>query len=237
MLNNYFDEYDKIIEILEPLNKDQCCKITKDLLIKINQEIINLNASEIFNHLTNFITRALLKEESAIQESLNGSELEQKTVDFVKLYTANNYSSADAALEVAPEAPEAEAAPKASEDEEATVDVVPAASEADEVIVDDVKKKCVALGSTKNRFIKPELSSKIVELVTKKYPKIDREKLELVLTAKGTSHQLLCSILKLPADSEASLKEATLNEAELNKVFTLPKLGGNIDYNKECQIM
>ena len=209
MLNNYFDEYDKIIEILEPLNKDQCCKITKDLLIKINEEIEILKASEIFNHLTDFINRAILKEESGLQESLSGTELENKTVEFVTVYTNNHYSSEEAKAE--------------------------AALKADEVIVDDDKKKCVALGNTKKRFIKPELSSKIVELVTKKYPTIDRQELESAL--KLIKHDVLCSILQLPADSEASLKDAAVNEAELNKIFDLPKLGGNIDYNKECQIM
>ena len=235
MLNKYLDEYDKIIEILEPLNKDQCCKITKDLLTKINEEIGILNASEIFNHLTGFIAKALEKPTLSEPSQLSGTDLEIKTVQFVTLYTVNNYSSTEeAAVEVVPEEKEVVAAPAVSKvlDAEAEAeDVVPAELEA----VDDVKKKCISLGTTKKRFTKTQLLSKIVELVSVKYSMIDRKELERALNEKN--HALLCSILQLPADSEASLKDAAVNEAELNKIFDLPKLGGNIDYNKECQIM
>ena len=133
-----------------------------------------------------------------------------------------------------PEEKEVVAAPAVSKvlDAEAEAeDVVPAELEA----VDDVKKKCISLGSTKKRFTKTQLLSKIVELVSVKYSMIDRKELERALNEKN--HALLCSILQLPADSEASLKDAIVNEAELNEIFKLPKLGGNIDYNKECQIM
>jgi hypothetical protein len=235
MLNNYLDEYNKIIEILEPLNKDQCCKITKDLLIKINEEIRRLEASEIFNHLTNFIAKAILKVKISVAELLTETPLEKKTVDFVTLYIKNNYNSVEEAVsEEDVEAELAVAVPEVEEAEEEADEVPKAAAAA---TFDDVKKKCVALGSTKNRFVKSDLSSKIIELVTKKYPIIDREKLKLVLETKETSHHLLCSILQLPADSEASLNDATINEEILNTIFELPKLGGNIDYNKECQIM
>ena len=238
ILYGYLSDYDKI-EYIKNINKFQYCKLTRQLLEKIKETIKDY---PILKHIHNFLTEVLqkdLSEENVSNLFVIHSDKYTRCSNIVTKYNELYKDNAENSSECTEDSDKSvsasnKAEPLASEaDEEAILDVVPAALEA----VDDIKKKCVSLGSTTKRFIKDQLSSKIVELVTTKYPTINKSDLESALKAKIVSHELLCIILQLPADSEASLKDAIVNEAELNKIFQLPTLGGNIDYNKECQIM
>jgi hypothetical protein len=223
MVSSYLEEYDKLIEKIKPKCEYQFCLLTKTLLITIKN---NITGIEQISHI-NYLLEEAVGREIKISKKIMPIEDRERLIRITEISKLN---PVEIAVIEKPVDDEPENSDYDSEPEE-EIGSSPAASAA----FDDFKKKCVAKGKVETRFVKPELSSKIIELVTKKYPMIDRHTLELALNP--IKHEVLCNILQLPADSEASLNDAMINEEILNDIFELPKLGGNIDYNKECQIM